>query len=176
MPRHRTLQKRNVNLSAGLPYYSSFSVWFGWFPINSRILSGLNCELSTFFWIVCKPLICSLRTCSVRSTFPGRHFGAALGFPYLTRSLSKSIRVGSAPVFLVIIFASTSIAFYPYAKDFSKLSRRVGQVCKLAGLWSVGCQQKPGETSAANCKTVRCRLRTYWSPTTKPRDVGCIRS
>ncbi|CCA65660.1 AcidPPc domain-containing protein [Caenorhabditis elegans] len=66
-----------------------------------------------------------LRTCSVRSTFPGRHFGAALGFPYLTRSLSKSIRVGSAPVFLVIIFASTSIAFYPYAKDFSKLSRLI---------------------------------------------------
>ncbi|UMM22905.1 hypothetical protein L5515_003883 [Caenorhabditis briggsae] len=66
-----------------------------------------------------------LKTCSVRSTFPGRHFGAALGFPFLTRSLSNSIRVASAPIFLVIIFASTSIAFYPYAKDFAKLSRLI---------------------------------------------------
>ncbi|KAF1762040.1 hypothetical protein GCK72_010302 [Caenorhabditis remanei] len=66
-----------------------------------------------------------LKTCSVRATFPGRHFGAALGFPFLTRSLSNSIRVASAPIFLVIIFASTSIAFYPYAKDFAKLSRLI---------------------------------------------------
>ncbi|CAI2349115.1 unnamed protein product [Caenorhabditis sp. 36 PRJEB53466] len=66
-----------------------------------------------------------LHTCSVRSTFPGRHFGAALGFPYLTRSLSKSIRVASAPIFLVIIFTSTSIAFYPYAKDFAKLCKLI---------------------------------------------------
>ncbi|CAB3401443.1 unnamed protein product [Caenorhabditis bovis] len=67
-----------------------------------------------------------MKQCGVRNAFPGSHFGAALGFPYLTRSLSASIQLTSSSLlFIVIIFASTSIAFYPYVKDFAKLCKLI---------------------------------------------------
>ncbi|CAI5439018.1 unnamed protein product [Caenorhabditis angaria] len=64
-------------------------------------------------------------SCNVRQQYSGRHFGAALGFPFLTRSLSSTVTISSAPLFLLIVFTSTSIAFYPYAKDFAILCRLI---------------------------------------------------
>ncbi|CAI4230755.1 unnamed protein product [Auanema sp. JU1783] len=62
--------------------------------------------------------------CHMRRQVSGRHLAITLGVPFLIRCLFRTIQLEpNLPVYVLCLFLSTSLSFYPYAKDLILLGK-----------------------------------------------------